>query len=54
MSTLEKKLNRLVIRRLNKECHKALYAYLKKEHNDEKEYQDFKMKLEAWKEALNE
>jgi len=54
MSNLEKKINKQVLRQMNRDTHDALYKYLRNHGNDEADYQDFKMKLEAWKEALTE
>jgi len=49
---LERKVNKQVLRQMNKDTHDAMYKYLKNHHNDEADHQDFKMKLEAWKEEL--
>ena len=49
---LEKKMNKQVLRQMNKDTHDSLYTYLKNHHNDEADWQDFKMKLDAWKEEL--
>ena len=51
--SLVRKLNKQVLRQLNKDTHNALYRYLKNHHNDEADWQDFKQKLETWKEELN-
>ena len=50
---LERKVNRQVLRQMKKNMDDSLYTYLRKEHNDEKEYQEFKFCLEAYKEELN-
>jgi len=52
MSKLERKMNKQILRQMNKDTHEAMYKYLRNNHNDEADHQDFIMKLDAWKQEL--
>ena len=50
---LERKVNKQVLRQMNKDTHDAMYKYLRNNGNDEADHQDFIMKLDAWKQEVH-
>ena len=53
MTSLERKVNRAVLRQLNKNAHDAFHKWVKNHGNDEADFQDFMMKADAWKQELS-